>query len=87
MPWYLQVAIEHALTILSWYENLQEEERPPEYLWEDAEGLEQWWATVDAKRKDGQDINRGRTDHADEDDQAPRSTENDHARFLKQAMA
>lgn len=80
------MAIEQALTILSWYENLPEEERPPEYLWEDSQGLEMWWASVEAKRSDGVATNRGATDHA-QDDQAPSMTENDHARFLKQAMA
>ncbi len=83
MPWYLQVAIEHALTILSWYENLPEDERPPEHLWEDAEGLEQWWAHVEAKRNDGvPPANRGSADPA-QNDQAPQVTENDYARYLK----
>lgn len=67
-------------------ENLMSDERPPEHLWEDAEGLEQWWAAVDAKRKDGMPTSRGVTDR-DQEDQAPHLTENDHARFLKQAMA
>jgi len=80
------VAIEQALTVLSWFENLPEEDRPPEYLWEDEQGLEMWWASVEAKREDGATTSRGPTDHA-HDDQAPSMTENDHARFLKQAMS
>lgn len=82
MPWYLQVAIEHALTILSWYENLQEDERPPEHLWEDAEGLEQWWKYVEQKRSDGMETDRGVPDPA-HTDQAPTMTENEYARYFK----
>ncbi len=80
------MAIEQGLTILSWFENVQDDERPPEHIWEDDKGLELWWASVDAKRKDGTDTSRGLSDHA-HDDQAPRMTENDHARYLKEAMA
>jgi hypothetical protein len=61
------------------------DEVPPEYLWEDEQGLEMWWNTVEDKRNDGMSTSRGNTDHA-HDDQA-HMTENDHARFLKEAMA
>lgn len=80
------MAIEHALTVLSWYENLPDEERPPPHLWEDEQGLDEWWKRVEEKRKDGVSTSRGPDDHAQED-QAPRMTENDHARFLKEAMS
>ena len=80
------MAINQALNVLSWYENLPSEERPPEYLWADDKGLEMWWQTVEDKRNDGVQTNRGLSDHA-HDDQTPTMTENDHARFLKQAMA
>lgn len=79
------MAIEQALTVLNWLENLSKDERPPEYLWEDDKGLELWWETVEAKRADGTNIDRGITDQ-DHDDQIPVQTENDHARFLKEAM-
>lgn len=45
-----------------------------------------WFASVEAKREDGVQTSRGPTDHAN-NDQAPQMAENDHARFLKQAMA
>lgn len=45
-----------------------------------------WWKTVEDKRNDGMDTNRGRTDPA-HDDQAPSMTENDHARFLRDAYS
>jgi hypothetical protein len=73
--------------VLNWLENLTKEERPPEYLWEDDKGLELWWATVEAKREDGTSISRGPTDDDDDDGQTPRQMENDHARYLKEAMA
>lgn len=85
VPWYLNVAIEHALTILSWYENLPEDERPPEHIWEDNEGLELWWKSVAAKQQDGMPTSRGMDERSDrdDDDQSPRMAENEYARFLK----
>ncbi len=79
------MAIEQAITILSWHENLQEDEVPPEYLWEDPQGLEMWWKTVEAKREDGMSI-RGRGDSSDDagEDTGPGQAENDLARYLKQ---
>lgn len=83
----MQVAIEHALNVLTWYENLPKDEVPPEHLWEDGEGLEQWWASVEAKRDDGGvATSRGRVDSDDGDgDQPSGMAENDYARFLKQS--
>jgi hypothetical protein len=73
--------------ILNWMENLSNDERPPEYLWEDDKGLELWWATVEAKREDGASISRGPQDADEDDSGTPRQMENDHARYLKEAMA
>ncbi len=89
MPWFLQVAIEHALTILTWYENLQKDEVPPEHLWEDVEGLEQWWKDVEAKREDGAPTSRGQRGQSGDDGDSdgrhePEMVENDYARFFKQ---
>lgn len=79
------MAIEQALTIINWYENLPEEEVPPEYLWEDPKGLEMWWKTVEAKREDGQGLSTsGRKDDDDDSPDAPGMAENDIARYLKQ---
>lgn len=78
------MAIEHALQVLSWYENLPKDEVPPEHLWEDVEGLEQWWGDVEAKREDGVATTRGRgSKGSDDDDPDPAMVENDYARFLK----
>lgn len=76
MSWFLQVAIEHALTVINWYENLPKEEVPPEHLWADAEGLELWWKRVERNREDG-------TTGKDYDDDDPGMAENDIARSLK----
>jgi hypothetical protein len=46
------VAIEQALTILSWYEHLPKNEVPPERIWADPQGLDEWWETVHANRGD-----------------------------------
>lgn len=79
MAWYLQVAIEHALTVINWHENLPKEDIPPEYLWADSEGLELWWESVEARREDGVPTSSG-----DEwDDSEPRMAENDLARYIK----
>ena len=79
------MAIEQGLTILAWHENLQKEDVPPEHLWEDAEGLEQWWKDVEARREDGVATSRGRgsSDDSDDADQGREMVENDYARFLK----
>ena len=53
VPWYLQVAIEHALTVLNWYENLPKNEVPPKHLWCDPDGLELWWAKMEERRSEG----------------------------------
>lgn len=82
----MQTAIEQGLTILNWFENLPEDERPPEYIWEDSQGLEMWWKTVDDKRNDGVETNKGHADSA-QDDQPRVMTENDHARFVKEAYS
>lgn len=75
------MAIEHALTVLSWHEHLPKDEVPPEHLWDDNEGLDEWWKRVEAKRVDGIPISRARGG-TDEDPSA--MAENDLARALKQ---
>ncbi len=37
------MAIEQGLTILSWFENLQSKDIPPEHIWADTEGLNSWF--------------------------------------------
>lgn len=79
------MAIEHALNVLNWYENLPNDEVPPEHLWEDPEGLEQWWRQVEDRRSDDRP-DLADTDRSADDDEHrdPGMAENDLARFLKQ---
>ena len=76
------MAIEQGLTILGWFENLPKDEIPPEQIWEDSEGLEEWWGSVTAKREDGMPTVSGRRD-TDDDDDEPVMVQNDYATFLK----
>jgi hypothetical protein len=84
------VAIEQALTILNWYENLEKKDVPPEHLWEDPEGLELWWKKVENRRSDGRSDDDYSSQPAEpEGDEAnghpmPAMAENDLARYLKQ---
>lgn len=45
------MAIEHANTVLSWQENLSEEEMPPEWMWTLDHELEEWFEHVAHDRK------------------------------------
>lgn len=40
----------HAHTILTWEENLPEEETPPEWMWSLDEELEEWFEEIKAAR-------------------------------------
>ena len=53
IPWFLQTAIEHAMTVLNWYENLPKNEVPPRHLWADVDGLDLWWKKIEERRSDG----------------------------------
>ncbi len=77
IPWYLQVAIEFGLTVLSWMENLPKKEVPPRHIWADPEGLELWWKKLDDLRADGLSSSAA----SPEGDKA--GTENDLARAFK----
>jgi hypothetical protein len=45
VPWDLVEAIAQAHTILDWFTNLIEEDRPPQYLWPFTEELNEWFET------------------------------------------
>lgn len=66
------MAIEHALKVLSWFENYSSEEVPPEFMWEDDDGVEKWFKTV--KENKDNDYPTG-----DDDDGNPRMLNNDLA--------
>lgn len=63
--------------VLSWYEVYSEKEVPPENIWEDSEGLEQWWKDVAEARGESTDDEPG-----DSSESGP-MMQNDLARELR----
>ena len=51
LPADLAVAIEQAVTILSWQENLVSEEMPPKWMWHLDWEIENWFIAVKNKRE------------------------------------
>lgn len=45
-------AITHAQTVISWQENLLNDEMPPEWMWPFDEELEGWFDEVERKRNE-----------------------------------
>ena len=45
------MAVEHAHLILSWQENLMDDEMPPEWMWALDEELNEWFEEVEFRRK------------------------------------
>jgi hypothetical protein len=48
-------------------EHLTKDERPPEHIWEDVEGLNEWWAHVEERR--ATQYGTGRSVGAGDDDE------------------
>ena len=51
VPNDLAQAITHALTIVTWQENLQSEDMPPPWMWPFDEELVDWFEAVEAKHE------------------------------------
>lgn len=49
-PWDMVAAINHALTVLSWFENLPQEEQPPRHIWWSGDLVNEWFDNVRVKR-------------------------------------
>lgn len=73
------------MAILSWMENAMKDERPPEYLWEDTQGLEEWWARVAERREAryGAGSSAGSGGGSGDADQSSDMAENEIAKALK----
>jgi len=56
------MAVSHALTIITWQENLIADEMPPEWMWPLNDELDQWFADVKRSRDD--DSGRDRLEDA-----------------------
>ncbi len=51
VPYDLARALPHAHRILNWYENVSEDEMPPQWMWPFEEKLEEHFATIKANRE------------------------------------
>lgn len=52
-PYDLVYAIAEALTVLSWFENLPDDEQPPRHIWWSEDLIAEWFRNVkDARKKD-----------------------------------
>lgn len=52
VPWDLLNAIEHAMRVLSWLENITSDEMPPAWMLPFDDELEIWFERVDRERKE-----------------------------------
>lgn len=66
--------------ILSWFENYTKEDLPPEHIWEDADGLDEWWDRVKERRERGMSAPSG----APSGDADEELAENELARAFKE---
>ena len=75
------VAVNVALTVISWHENLPKEEQPPRMIWHDSDLVEEWFRDVEEKRKSKYG-GKGRRSSYDEADDVP-MTSNELAESLR----
>jgi hypothetical protein len=50
IPWPIVVAVNQALTVISWHENLPRDEQPPRHIWHSPELVELWFKDVEEAR-------------------------------------
>jgi len=46
----MTVAVNTALMVISWHENLPKDEQPPRHIWWSADLLDEWFRNVEEKR-------------------------------------
>jgi len=46
------MAMNHALTVISWHENLPKDEQPPRWIWHSGDLVDKWFRDVEDKRSD-----------------------------------
>jgi hypothetical protein len=51
IPWDRVVAVNHALMVISWHENLPRKEQPPRHIWWSDELLDDWFGNVQENRE------------------------------------
>ncbi len=69
------MAVNHALTVISWHENLPMEEQPPREIWHSPELVEDWFRDVEEKRKSKYDGGGRKSSYSDADDAPMASNE------------
>lgn len=69
--------------ILAWFENMQKADIPPEHIWEDPEGLEEWWKKVE-ERTERKFSGGGGGGQADDDGEGDELSDNELARAFKE---
>ena len=67
-PHDVVVAVNAALTVLSWFENLPEDEQPPRTIWWSEDLLEEWFKDVKERRDRKYGGGRSRSSYDDADD-------------------
>jgi hypothetical protein len=71
VPWPLQEAINHGLSVLNWFENYVEDEIPPEPIWDDAEAITEWFKVI--KKRHDDKLNFGAPKDDEDDDETNNS--------------
>lgn len=51
-PWDLVVAVNQALMVISWFENLPKDEQPPRHIWWSDKLLDEWFRDVQDRREE-----------------------------------
>lgn len=77
IPWDLAMAIEHALRVCSWQENLIGKEMPPDWMLPFDDELQIWFERVDRDRKE----KYGGGEDDDDREEAPMMDNEYSARF------
>lgn len=76
-PYLLLYAINMALMVISWHENLPRDEQPPRHIWWSEKLLDEWFEQIRAEREERGGKKKPRSSYADADD-AP-MTQNEYA--------
>lgn len=45
------MALNHALTVISWHENLPKDEQPPRWIWHSSDLVDKWFDGVEERRE------------------------------------
>ena len=71
------MAVNTALTVISWFENLPKDEQPPRHIWHSADLVDKWFREVE-KQRNSKYGGKGRRSSYDDADDVP-MTRNEYA--------